>query len=120
MLWDTVHGGLVRRNAHGQEVHALHLWLFEHFGGFQCRQHVLRSHEDGKPEKERSMEEWAFGFGFILPSITWAFVSLELLLLCCQLFKRKPWVSRPGAGKTAMVRDCHGYVEALGEEGSQG
>eukprot|EP00438_Fugacium_kawagutii_P012958 Skav206848 [mRNA] locus=scaffold3577:158736:160658:- [translate_table: standard] len=40
-------------------------YIFEHMGGFQCRNHVLRSHEDGKPEKERSVEEWDFGFGFI-------------------------------------------------------
>lgn len=40
-------------------------FIFEHLGGFQIRNHVLRSHEDGKPEKERSAEEWEFGFDFI-------------------------------------------------------
>lgn len=28
-------------------------FIFEHLGGFQIRSHVLRSHEDGKPEKDR-------------------------------------------------------------------
>ncbi len=40
-------------------------YIFEHLGGFQCRNHILRAHEDGKPEKEKSQEEWEFGFDFI-------------------------------------------------------
>ncbi|CAE7228352.1 unnamed protein product [Symbiodinium microadriaticum] len=39
--------------------------LFEQMGGFQCRHHVLRTEEEGKPEQERSLEEWDFGFDFI-------------------------------------------------------
>ena len=40
-------------------------YIFEHLGGFQCRNHILRAHADGKPEKEKSQEEWEFGFDFI-------------------------------------------------------
>ena len=40
-------------------------YVFEHLGGFQCRNHVFRAHEEGKPEVERTQEEWDFGFNFI-------------------------------------------------------
>ncbi|CAE6955611.1 unnamed protein product [Symbiodinium sp. CCMP2592] len=40
-------------------------FLFELLGGFQCRHHVLRTEEEGKPEQERSLEEWDFGLDFI-------------------------------------------------------
>lgn len=40
-------------------------YIFDHLGGFQCRQHVLRSREDGQPEKERRPDEWDFGFDYI-------------------------------------------------------
>ncbi|CAE7467314.1 unnamed protein product [Symbiodinium sp. CCMP2592] len=40
-------------------------FVFERLGGFQCRQHVFRQSEEGKPESERSQEEWDFGFDFI-------------------------------------------------------
>lgn len=40
-------------------------YMFAHMGGFQCRHHVLRSHEEGKPEKERKPDEWDFGFDYI-------------------------------------------------------
>ena len=40
-------------------------FVFERLGGFQCRQHVFRTSEEGKPENERSQEEWDFGFDFI-------------------------------------------------------
>ena len=39
--------------------------LFQALGGFQCRHHELRSHEEGKPDVERSEEEWNVGFDFI-------------------------------------------------------
>ena len=40
-------------------------FIFEHLGGFQCRNHVLRSQEEGRPEHSRSAEEWDFGFDYI-------------------------------------------------------
>lgn len=40
-------------------------YLFECLGGFQCRQHVLRIREEGKPEADRTPEEWDYGFDFI-------------------------------------------------------
>ena len=40
-------------------------FIFEHLGGFQCRFHVLRSQEEGRPEPSRSAEEWDFGFDYI-------------------------------------------------------
>ena len=40
-------------------------YIFDHLGGFQCRQHMLRNQEDGKPEKERRPDEWDFGFDYI-------------------------------------------------------
>ena len=40
-------------------------FMFERLGGFQCRQHSLRPAEEGKPEAERTQEEWDFGFDFI-------------------------------------------------------
>ena len=39
-------------------------YIFERLGGFQCRQHVFRMVEDGKPKAERSEEEWDAGFNF--------------------------------------------------------
>ena len=39
--------------------------IFENLGGHQCRNHVLRSHEEGKPDAEKSEAEWNFGFDFI-------------------------------------------------------
>ena len=39
-------------------------FLFQALGGFQCRHHELRSHEEGKPDIERP-EEWHVGFDFI-------------------------------------------------------
>lgn len=39
-------------------------FLFQASGGFQCRHHELRSHEEGKPDIERP-EEWHVGFDFI-------------------------------------------------------
>ena len=36
--------------------------MFECLGGFQCRQHLLRIREEGKPEADRTPEEWDFGF----------------------------------------------------------
>ena len=40
-------------------------YIFENLGGHQCRNHVLRSHEEGKPDAEKSEAEWNFGFDFI-------------------------------------------------------
>ena len=40
-------------------------FVFENLGGFQCRHHIMRSVEEGKPEQERSQEEWDFGFDHI-------------------------------------------------------
>lgn len=40
-------------------------YIFNKMGGFQCRNHVLRTHEEGRPEKERSPDEWDFGFDYI-------------------------------------------------------
>ena len=40
-------------------------FIFEQLGGFQCRHHVLRTEEEGKPKQERSLEEWDFGFDYI-------------------------------------------------------
>ena len=40
-------------------------FMFERLGGFQCRQHSIRPAEEGKPEAERTQEEWDFGFDFI-------------------------------------------------------
>lgn len=39
-------------------------FLFQALGGFQCRHHELRSHEEGKPDIERT-EAWNVGFDFI-------------------------------------------------------
>ena len=40
-------------------------YIFVSIGGFQCRNHVLRSHKEGKPEKERQPEDCDFGFDYI-------------------------------------------------------
>ena len=40
-------------------------FMFEKLGGFQCRHHIIRAAEEGKPEVDRSQEEWDFGFDFI-------------------------------------------------------
>jgi len=49
--------------SHCQEVCAIHLRTS--WRRFQCRNHILPAHADGKPEKEKSQEEWEFGFDFI-------------------------------------------------------
>lgn len=40
-------------------------FIFAKLGGYQWRHHVLRTREEGRPEKERSQDEWDFGFDFI-------------------------------------------------------
>lgn len=40
-------------------------YIVNKMGGFQRRNHVLRTREEGKPEKERSPDEWDFGFDCI-------------------------------------------------------
>ena len=40
-------------------------FVFEHPGGLPCRHHILRSSEDGKPDAERTEDEWNYGFDFI-------------------------------------------------------
>ena len=40
-------------------------YIYECLGGFQCRQHIFRMVEKGKPENERLKEEWDAGFNFI-------------------------------------------------------
>ncbi|CAJ1387968.1 unnamed protein product [Effrenium voratum] len=40
-------------------------YIFEHMRGFQCRNHVLRSQEEGKPENDKTEDEWNSGFDFI-------------------------------------------------------
>ena len=40
-------------------------YAFENIGGFQCRNHVFRTHDEGKPENDRTEEEWDAGFDFI-------------------------------------------------------
>ena len=40
-------------------------FIFEQLGGFQCRHHDLRNKEDGRPDVERTEEEWNRGFDFI-------------------------------------------------------
>ena len=39
--------------------------LHQLLGGFQCRHHVLRTEEEGKPEQEKGFEQWDFGFDLI-------------------------------------------------------
>ena len=40
-------------------------FIFEKLGGYQFRQHTLRTVEEGKPDVERTQAEWDYGFDFI-------------------------------------------------------
>eukprot|EP00439_Symbiodinium_sp_Y106_P085855 s62_g30.t1 len=97
-------------------------YMFECLGGFQCRQHLLRFREEGKPEADRTPEEWDFGFartgnfvgsprklpGSNLPSTNGLNPSATLLRMVSSHKSMKYGLSHchglPGAGKTPVAR----------------
>ena len=60
-------------------------YIFDHLGGFQCRQHVLRSREDGQPEKERNQE----GDRILFDCIGW----------------NQPWLARERQAQVPLVEE---------------